>query len=62
VRDLHDRRAEGWPEKDIVYPRSELALRYGAGVEADTTSPSGALAVPKWQPESPRSWTGFPAQ
>jgi uncharacterized cupin superfamily protein len=43
---------EGWPEKGIVYPRSELALRHGAGVERETTSPAEAYAsFPKWGPE-----------
>jgi hypothetical protein len=28
---------EGWPEKGIVYPRGELALRHGTGVETETT-------------------------
>jgi uncharacterized cupin superfamily protein len=37
--------------KDIVYPRSELALRYGAGVEKETSVPAEAYApFPKWQP------------
>src|SRR4249919_2512686 len=42
---------KGWPDaKGIVYPRSELALRHGAGVEAETTSPAEAYApLPKWQ-------------
>jgi hypothetical protein len=35
---------KGWPEKGIVYPRSELALRQGAGVEKETTSPAEAYA------------------
>jgi hypothetical protein len=40
----------GWPEKGIVYPRSELALRHGAGVEKGTASPAEAYAsFPKWQ-------------
>jgi quercetin dioxygenase-like cupin family protein len=52
---------EGWPEKGIVYPRSELALRHGAGVEVETTSPAEAYApFPRWQPGPPRSWTGLP--
>ena len=42
---------QGWPEKGILYPRSELALRHGAGVEADTTVPAEAYArFPPWQP------------
>ena len=42
------------PERGIVYPRSELALRYGAGVEVETNSPHEAYApFPDWQPERP---------
>jgi uncharacterized cupin superfamily protein len=53
---------KGWPEeKGIVYPRSEPALRHGAGVEVETTSGAEAYApFPKWQPGPPRSWTGLP--
>jgi uncharacterized cupin superfamily protein len=41
----------GWPDKGIVYPRSELALRHGAGVERQTTVPREAYApFPDWQP------------
>jgi quercetin dioxygenase-like cupin family protein len=41
---------KGWPEKGIVYPRSEPALRRGAGVETETTSPPEAYArFPKWE-------------
>ena len=54
VRDLHDGRAQGWPETGVVYPRSELALRHGAGVEAETTSSAEAYApFPKWLPGRP---------
>jgi uncharacterized cupin superfamily protein len=48
---------------DVVYPRSELALRHGAGVEQETTSPDEAYARygrnnptefdPVWLPELP---------
>jgi quercetin dioxygenase-like cupin family protein len=52
---------KGWPEKGIVYPRSELALRYGAGVETETTIPAEAYAsLPKWKPGRPKDWTGMP--
>ncbi len=52
---------KGWPEKGIVYPRSELALRHRAGAEGETTSPAEAYApFPKWQPGPPKSWTGLP--
>jgi quercetin dioxygenase-like cupin family protein len=42
----------GWPDnKGLVYPRSELALRHGAGVETTTTDPREAYApFPEWQP------------
>ena len=48
-------------EKSIVYPRSELARRHGAGVETETSSPSEAYEpFPHWQPERPDSWNGLP--
>jgi uncharacterized cupin superfamily protein len=48
-------------EKSIVYPRSELARGYSAGVEAETSSASEAyLPFPHWQPERPAAWTGLP--
>ena len=51
----------GWPEKGILYPRSEAALRRGAGVETETTVPAEAYApFPKWQPGPPKSWDGLP--
>jgi uncharacterized cupin superfamily protein len=51
----------GWPEKGIVYPRSELALRHGAGVESETASPAEAYArFPKWRPGPPADWAGLP--
>jgi uncharacterized cupin superfamily protein len=41
-------------EKDIVYPRSDLARRYRAGVERERHSASDAYApFPHWQPERP---------
>jgi uncharacterized cupin superfamily protein len=44
----------GWPEKGIVYPRSELALRHGAGAEQETTSPAEAYApFNRWRPGRP---------
>ena len=50
-----------WPEKGIFYPRSELALRYGAGVETETTSPAEAYApFPKWKPGPPHTWNDCP--
>src|ERR671924_493849 len=45
-------------EKSIVYPRSELALRHGAGVDEETTSPNEAYAtLPKWQPGRKGPWS-----
>ncbi|MGZ8697258.1 MAG: cupin domain-containing protein [Gaiellaceae bacterium] len=47
--------------KEIVYPRSELAIRHGAGVETTTSSPAEAYApFPKWKDERPKSWVGLP--
>jgi uncharacterized cupin superfamily protein len=46
--------------KDVLYVRSELALRHGAGVEADTTESAEAYArFPKWQDGAP-SFDGLP--
>jgi hypothetical protein len=46
-------------EKRITYPRSELALRDGAGVETETNVPREAYAsFPRWQPGPPSSWDG----
>jgi uncharacterized cupin superfamily protein len=40
--------------KDIVYPRSELVLRHGAGVDEETSVPAEAYApFSKWQPGRP---------
>ena len=51
----------GWPEKGIVYPRNEVALQHGAGVERETTSPAEAYAAfPKWKPGRPASFAGLP--
>ena len=47
--------------KEIVYPRSELARRHGAGVERETSSPAEAYApLPHWHPARPGSWTDLP--
>jgi uncharacterized cupin superfamily protein len=48
-------------ENQIVYPRNEAALRHGAGVETETSSPKEAYApFPHWQPKRPESWDGLP--
>jgi uncharacterized cupin superfamily protein len=44
-----------------VYPRSEVALRHGAGVETETGASREAYApFPKWQPGPPASFDGLP--
>ena len=46
----------GWPDTGMVYPRSELALRHGAGVETETTVASEVYApFPKWRPGRPET-------
>ena len=48
-------------EKTIVYPRSEIALRYGAGVETETTSAAEAYAhIDHWTPGRPSGWDILP--
>ena len=48
-------------EWHIVYPRSEVALARGAGVETETDSPREAYApFAHWRPERPESWAGVP--
>ena len=47
--------------RDTVYPRSEVALRHGAGVEAETTKSSeGYAALPKWEDGQRVPWEGLP--
>jgi uncharacterized cupin superfamily protein len=48
-------------ERRILYPRSELALRHGIGVEKETTSPRDAQAgLPEWEYGRPDSWGALP--
>ena len=48
-------------DNTITYPRNELALRHGAGVQADTTVPREAYApFPRWQDGPPSTWEGLP--
>jgi uncharacterized cupin superfamily protein len=48
-------------QRTAVYPRSELALRHGAGAELETSSASEAYAgLPGWEPGPPGSWAGLP--
>jgi len=47
--------------EEVTYPRSELALRYGAGVETETSEPLEALGpFPRWRLVRPESSTGLP--
>jgi uncharacterized cupin superfamily protein len=49
------------PDKEILYPDSELARRHGAGVETATSSAREAyVPFPSWQPARPESWSGLP--
>ena len=44
-----------------VYPRNEVALRYGAGVEQETDQSKEAYArYPPWEPGRPESFDGLP--
>jgi hypothetical protein len=53
-------RAKGMAGEGHVYPRSELALRHGAGVEEETTSPEAYAPFPKWKPGPPHDWDALP--
>jgi hypothetical protein len=45
----------------ITYPRNDVALRHGAGVETETQTAREAYAsVPKWKDGPPDSWDGLP--
>jgi uncharacterized cupin superfamily protein len=48
-------------DKEIRYPRSEAAIRQGAGVEKETSSASEAYApFPHWEPARPEHWSELP--
>lgn len=48
-------------EKGLVYPRSDVALRHGAGVEEETSLAAEAYApFPSWKPGRPADWSGMP--
>jgi uncharacterized cupin superfamily protein len=50
-------------ERSFHYPRSELALRHGAGVETETISPAEAqaqLGGGEWRLERPADWDALP--
>ena len=47
----------------FAYPRSELALRHGVGVETETGSPREAqsqLGIPAWRYRRPGDWNALP--
>jgi uncharacterized cupin superfamily protein len=47
--------------RSAVYPRNELALRHGAGVEQETDQPREAYApYPEWKPGRPENFDGLP--
>ena len=47
--------------EQLFYPRSELALRHGAGVETDTSSPKEAYAAfERPEPGRPAGWDTLP--
>jgi uncharacterized cupin superfamily protein len=48
-------------DKHITYPRSELALRHGAGAHQTTSAPAEAYApFEPWRPGRPPGWSGLP--
>jgi uncharacterized cupin superfamily protein len=54
-------RGPEWPERGFAYPRSELALRHGVGVETETTSSREAQAgLPEWKYARPDDWNELP--
>ncbi len=49
------------PDKKLLYPNSELARRYGAGVETETSEPREAYApFSPWQLGRPDGWNDLP--
>jgi uncharacterized cupin superfamily protein len=48
-------------QREVLYPRSEAAIRRGAGVERDTMSATEAYSpFPEWQPRRPRGGVALP--
>jgi uncharacterized cupin superfamily protein len=46
---------------EVVYPRSEVALRHGAGVEIESSSPAEVLEpLPRWRLGRPEAWDELP--
>jgi uncharacterized cupin superfamily protein len=49
------------PNRGIDYPRDEVALKHGAGVETATDSPTEAYApLGHWRPQRPEGWQELP--
>ncbi len=49
------------PDERLLYPVSELAARYGASAETETTSPEEAYArFPRPREERPKNWGQLP--
>ncbi len=49
------------PQKELRYPRSELARSHGGGAEAETSSPAEAYApFPHWRLGRPGCWETLP--
>jgi uncharacterized cupin superfamily protein len=47
--------------RTVIYPRSEPALRRGAGVETETPRPAEAYArFPAWRLARPEAWAALP--
>lgn len=47
--------------KTLLYPRSDVALARGAGVETETNAPAEAYApLPKWRLGRPDAWADLP--
>lgn len=47
----------------MVYPRSDVALHHGVGVETETRSPREAqtqLGIPAWRYRRPNDWNALP--
>jgi uncharacterized cupin superfamily protein len=48
-------------ERTIVYPRSDVALAHGAGVETETSAPKEAYdPLPPWRLGRPDTWDNLP--
>jgi uncharacterized cupin superfamily protein len=50
------------PDEEILYPKSELAAKYGASAEEETPDPQEAYApfAPRPEPKRPSYWADLP--